>query len=235
MATTNCPIFNLNIVERRRADGSIVDEEVPLTLADLLAPLEGDKVSETLDHEDWRLYLADVFKRQVAADPTVVVLADVRVEWGPADMPAYTPDVAVMRGVRARQNWGTFDLVAERAEPVLVVEITSPATARNDRVTKRLAYGQVGVGCYVLIDTVGRRRRAAPELTVYGPGGIETLRPDARGWVWLAVVGVWIGIADGRPRCYDPAGQPIPDYVEQASRIAALEAELRRLRGESST
>jgi hypothetical protein len=56
---------------------------------------------------------------------------------------------------------------------------------------------------------------------------------------------LWLGVEQGRPRCYDEAGQPIPDYLEQtAARLAAearaeaaearlrdLEAELRRLRG----
>jgi len=75
--------------------------------------------------------------------------------------------------------------------------------------------------------------------------------PDARGWVWLAAVQVWLGVVDGEPVCFDETGQRIGGITAQAARadteaaraaaeaaaraeaetrVRALEEELRRLR-----
>ena len=233
-------------VDRVQPDGSVIVEQVPLTADEALHPREGDQVPESTLHDLWRSYLRDVFRAQTAGDPSVAVLSDVRVEWGQPDIPAYGPDVAVMIGVREQQEWRTFNVAREGAQPALIVEITSPTTASADRTTKRDDYERAGVRTYVVVDAVGQRRRQ-PRLVGYrlGEAGYEVMQPDARGWLWLATVRVWLGIEAVRPRCYDEAGQPIPDYLEQAAkvseqaariaeqaaRIAELEAALRRAGG----
>jgi Uma2 family endonuclease len=252
----------MRFVERVLDDGTVVVDTIPLTLEESLVPEEGDQVPESYLHEQWRTYLSLVFQQRLAADPAAVVLSDVRVEWGRPGVPGYTPDVAIMRGVREQREWRTFDLAEEGARPVLVIEITSPRTVENDRVAKRRAYAQVGVECYILIDTVSRRRQPSVRLVGYrrGAAGFEPLPPDARGWLWLAAVDLWLGLENGRPRLYESDGRPVPDYVEQAAqnaeqaaliaaqaarnaeqaaliaaqaaRLAEVEAELRRLRGE---
>jgi Uma2 family endonuclease len=221
-------------VERVKPDGTVIVEQEPLTAEEAMHPQEGDQVTESTLHDLWRGYLGDVFRAQVADDPTIAVLSNVRVEWGDADIPPYGPDVAVMTGVRQQREWRTFDIAREAAQPALIVEITSPSTAAADRSTKLEAYERAGVTTYVIVDAVGQRGRPHVRLVGFqlADGGYDVAQPDQRGWLWLAPARVWLGIEHGRPRCYDEAGGPIPDYLEQAARIAALEAELRRARGE---
>ena len=220
-------------VDRVQPDGTVIVEQVPLTADEALHPQEGDQVTESTLHHLWRSYLHDVFRTQAAGDLSIAVLSNVRVEWGRADIPAYGPDVAVMVGVREQREWRTFDVAREGAQPALIVEITSPSTASADRSTKLDDYERAGVQTYVVVDAVGQRGRPHLRLVGYqlGETGYDLMPPDARGWLWLAPVRVWLGIESGRPRCYDETGQPIPDYLEQTARIADLEAELRRVRG----
>ena len=72
--------------------------------------------------------------------------------------------------------------------------------------------------------------------------------PSARGWLWSEVLGVWLGVSDAPflgwqyrwLRYYDAAGRLVPTEAEQERqraeqaerRLAELEAELKRLRGE---
>jgi Uma2 family endonuclease len=235
-------------VSRVADDGTVVTERISLTLEEALAPQEGDVVPEAIFHRRWRDYLSDVFLTRLVNDPTIAVLSDQRVDWGPANIPAYSPDVVVMQGVKVHRNWRTFDLVAEGAEPLLVIEITSMTTAEADLTDKPIAYAKARVREYIVIDGESQRGRAPLRIIAYrlGESGLKPVEPDARGWYWLEAVGVWLGLERGeRPRCYDEAGQPILDYpeasermadqeariAEQAARIAALEAEVRRLRG----
>ncbi len=218
-------------VDRVQPDGTVIVEQVPLTADEALHPQAGDQVTESTLQHLWRSYLHDVFRAWVAGDRSIAVLSNVRVEWGQADVPPYGPDVAVIVGVREQQEWRTFDVAREGAQPALIVEITSPSTATADCSTKRDDYERAGVQTYVVVDAVGRRRQ--PRLIGYqlGDTGFDVMQPDARGWLWLAPVRVWLGIESGRPRCYAETGQPLPDYLEQTARIADLEAELRRVRG----
>lgn len=75
--------------------------------------------------------------------------------------------------------------------------------------------------------------------------------PDARGWLWLEPVGLWIGVTQpggdeaGAAYLYDAEGNLIGDYTsvtraaaeaearaaEAEVRLRELEAELRRQRG----
>ena len=135
--------------------------------------------------------------------------------------------------------------VARQGPPALVVEFASPATAeRHDLDTtnpraKPAVYALAGIAEYVVYDHSGR---LVPER-------LRAWRRDATG-----VYAPWPADAEGRYhsalglsfrpeppilRWYDPQGRPLPTNRElgqerdaQARRIAALEAELRRLRGE---
>jgi Uma2 family endonuclease len=230
-------------VKRVEPDGTEVVDRIALTADEALHPQEGDQVTESTLHDLWRGYLRDVFRARTADDPTIAVLSDVRVEWDRPNLPAYGPDVAVMTGVRRQQNWRTFNIDREGASPALFVEITSPSTADADRAKKRVDYGRAGVTMYIIVDAVGGRGRPQVRLVGHQAGetGYEVIQPNADGRLWLPVVRVFLGLEAGRPRCYDEAGRPIPDYVEQvaqiteqAARIAELEAELRRARGGSA-
>jgi hypothetical protein len=67
------------------------------------------------------------------------------------------------------------------------------------------------------------------------------LSPDAHGRLWIEPLQIWLGVQEQAVMCYDASGKPIGDYPDLRAalmtaeqRIAALEAELRRLRGEGN-
>jgi Uma2 family endonuclease len=234
-----------------------VVEQVPLTLEDVLHPQEGDQGTHAEAHERRCVYLYDVLSAQLAADPTAVVLKDVRVAWDVPDLKPHGPDLAVILGVRERKNWSTFDVAAEGVRPALIIEVTSPETASIDRSTKLEEYDLAEVPLYVIVDAVFPRRQPTLRLLGYrqSPAGYQVLVPNERGWLWLEPVRLWLGIQNDEIVCYDEGGQPLGDYRALSEALAAetqarreaerraeasearlreLEAELRRLRGEQA-
>src|SRR5437016_4646677 len=77
-------------------------------------------------------YLKDVFKAQLADDPKKAVISDCRVDWNLSGVRPLGPDVAAFGGIKRHRDWSTFDVKAEGAKPLLVVEVTSPDTRDND-------------------------------------------------------------------------------------------------------
>ena len=243
-------------VEQRRPDGTLDVIRVPLTLDDLLHPREGDQVTHSDAHERCCVYLYTVFTAQVASDTAAVVLKDVLVDWGIPDLRPHGPDLAVIFGVRERQNWSTFDVVAEGTRPALIVEVTSPETATIDRLVKHDEYEMADVPLYVVVDLVPRRGLPSPRLLGFalGPDGYRETPTSDEGHLWLEPLGLWLGVDGDAVVCYDAAGTAIGDFTAQVAarvealaareeaqtaqaaaeaRIQALEAELRRLRGEA--
>ncbi len=223
-------------------DGTTQIEQVPLTLEDLLHPEEGDQVTHNAAHQRRCRYLCNVFSAQLRHDRTAVVLDDVRVKWDVPELKPHGPDIMVIFGVRERKNWSTFDVAQEGVRPAVIVEVTSPETRSIDRSDKLEEYDLAGVPHYVIVDSFSRRGEETVRLLGYTqtPSGYRVLAPDTRGWLWLEPLRLFIGIADNEVVCYDEAGHPLADYAEVAealataeARLHALEAELRRLRGDT--
>ncbi|WLW52664.1 Uma2 family endonuclease [Streptomyces sp. YU58] len=80
----------------------------------------------------------------------------------PTRLGLYMPDLAVVREEELRTSGDTL-VPAGSAE--LVVEITSKATAHNDRVLKAVGYAAAGVPLYLLIDGWAP---GGPVITLYG-------------------------------------------------------------------
>ncbi len=237
-------------------DGEIRWERLPLTLEDILHPKIGDFRMHTEEHERFCIYLYNVFTARLANDSTAVVLHDVRVAWAQPGPDAHGPDIAVIFNVRQRQNWKTFKEPEEGTKPSVIIEVTSPNTRSVDLVDKVKEYERAGVPLYVIVDIYElkggpRRRLLGSQLT---PEGYVPLDPNARGWLWLEPVGVWVGLDGDNVACYDAEDNWIEDYTgvtiarakaearaaeaearaaEAEARLRQLEAELRRLRGES--
>jgi Uma2 family endonuclease len=234
-------------------DGVARFEQVPLTREDVLHPQEEDFIVQSEEHLRRQNYLYDVACSQVAADPSAVVLADVRIAWDVPGLGAHGPDLAVILGVRERKKWSTFDVAIEGVRPDLIVELTSRETASIDRSDKLDEYDLAGVPYYVIIDAVTTRRQPTLRLLGYerGPMGYQVLVPDGRGRLWLPPIRVWLGIENDEIVCYNEHDQPLGDYralalaleAEAEARAAAerradelearmreMEAELRRLR-----
>jgi colicin import membrane protein len=215
--------FGWRSIRCEHPDGTETWERVPLTLEDLLHPQEEDFIVQSRMHHLLMDYLHMVFASRLANDPTAVVLADVRVAWDVPGLGAHGPDIAVITGVRELKDWRTFDVAVEGVRPVLIAEITSPSTAHFDRTTKLEEYEAAGVQTYVIVDTVSRRGEPRVLLFAYAltPTGYQPIPPDQRGWIWLDVVRVWLGVADGELTCFDEHGQPLGDYIAVSEALHA--------------
>ncbi|MGO9470711.1 MAG: Uma2 family endonuclease [Isosphaeraceae bacterium] len=228
--------YGWRYVRIEEADGSVSFDQVPLTLEDVLFPEVGDFIVQTDAHIDDWTYLRVVFKAWLAGDPTAVVVTDCRVDWNIPGVRPLGPDVAVFFDVKQHRDWATLDVAAEGARPVLVVEITSPDTRQNDLVVKVDYYYRAGVPLYVIADAKdehdGGRRL---ELIAYRhtPAGYERIAADARGWIWLEPVRLWLGIRPDRRLGYDRLACFDPDTLEEigdytaVSQALEIEAEAR--------
>jgi Uma2 family endonuclease len=56
------------------------------------------------------------------------------------------PDLFILPGLPASRSW------ADTAPPLLVIEVLSPATARYDRLVKRLRFQRAGIAEYWIVD-----------------------------------------------------------------------------------
>lgn len=125
-------------------------------------------------------------------------------------------------------NWSTFSVAVEGVRPTIVFEITSLETATIDRSVKLEEYELAGVPLYIIVDGVSRRQNPAVRLQGFAltPTGYEMLRPDERGWLWLEPVRIWLAVAEDEVVCHDESGQPLGDYCALAATLAAERAAL---------
>ncbi len=240
-STDTEPFYGWRFIRRELPDGTVEWDQVPLTYEDVLHPEEGDQVTHSSIHQRRWHYLREVFERQVADDPSAVVLDDVRIEWDVPDLRPHGPDLMVIFGVRERKNWSTFRVAEEGVRPALIVEITSPETRGHDVMTKVDHYELAGVPLYVIVDAVERRGQPGVRLIGYTltPEGYRVLAPDDQGRLWLAPVRVWLGVHDGEIICYDDSGRPLGDHLAlvralQAEEQARREAEARAVAEEQA-
>jgi Uma2 family endonuclease len=209
-------------------------EQVPLTLDDVLHPEVGDFLVHSDRHETDRMYLTAVLRARLEPSGQAIVLSDVRVAWDVPDLRPHGPDVMVIPGLRERRDWSTFDVVEEGVRPALIIEITSPETRENDVERKVAHYARAGVAQYVIVDNIGRRGERQLRLLDYRLVG-EHYRlqpPDARGWVYLELAGLWLGVEGDHVVCYTDDGAAFGDYaavVQQAAEEAAARAEAEAL------
>ena len=133
-------------------------------------------------------------------------------------MYAHGPDLAVIFNVRERQNWATFNVIAEGTRPALIVEITSPSTRVNDVEDKVREYAEVAVPRYVIVDADESNGTRTISFIHYqltaGATRYEQVSVSANGRVWLPEVRLWLGAENGRVVCFDARGQRLDNYVE---------------------
>ena len=205
-------------------------EPVPLTLEDVLHPDVGDFIVHSDRHETNRMYLTAVLRARLEAHGRAIVLSDVRVAWDVPDLRPHGPDVMVIPGLRERRDWSTFDVAEEGVRPALMIEITSPETRENDVVWKVAHYARAGVAQYVIVDNVGRRGERQLRLLDYRLVG-DTYRlqpPDERGWVYLELAELWVGVEGDHVVCYADDGTAFGDYATVVQQAAEAEARARQ-------
>jgi colicin import membrane protein len=227
--------YGWRYVRITRPDGTEKFDQVPLTLEDVLFPETGDFIVQTDPHDNDLTYLKDVFKAQLAPDPHAAVISDCRVDWNLPGVRPLGPDIAVFFGVKRHKGWVTLDVKAERVRPVLVVEVTSPDTRANDLEDKFDYYYRAKVPLYVIVDALqddDRGRRLRLKAYRRTRTRYREIAPDARGWIWLEPVRVWLGVAQDprtgcdRVVCYDENGEELGDYTA-ISQALAMEKDAR--------
>jgi colicin import membrane protein len=215
-------------------DGTVTFDQVPLSLEDVLFPEEGDFIVQTEGHIADVVYLRTVFKAQTSDDPSVAVVADGRVDWNLPGVKPLSPDIAVFRGVRRYCNWNTFDVAAEGAKPLLVVEVTSPTTRQNDLGIKFDFYFRAEVPFYLIADVAVAGEERHIELSGYQltQNEYELVKPDSRGRIYLEAVRLWVGVTVDplggfeRLACYDPdTGEELGDFLAALKNVARAREE----------
>ncbi|MFS8841327.1 hypothetical protein NW828_08705, partial [Synechococcus sp. W55.2] len=91
-------------------------------------------------------------------------------------------------------------------------------------------YARAGVAQYVIVDNIGRRGERQLRLLDYRLVG-DTYRlqpPDARGWVYLEVAGLWLGVEGDHVVCYTDDGTAFGDYATVVQQAAEAEARARQ-------
>ncbi|MFI5460211.1 MAG: Uma2 family endonuclease [Isosphaerales bacterium] len=249
--------YGYRYVRKKLPNGRVGFDRVPLTLEDVLHPQFGDVHVLSSAHSLDCRYTHDVLDAWLADDPSAAVLSDVGVFWDEPELEHHSPDITVILGVQRRQDWSSFHVKTEGVRPVLIVEVTSPATRVNDVKTKVEEYAQARVPFYVIADARGRGKKRRLKLISYRleRGAYKPVELDEQGRAWLEPVRLWLGTAvnpetgGDRLVLIDPAtGEEIGNYTaisralaaaaqskrESEARIRELEAEVRRLRGQAS-
>jgi hypothetical protein len=208
--------YGWRFVYRKQLGGSLIEEQVPLTLEDLLLPEEGDFIAQTVGHNQDRACLMLVLKARLAGDPSAVVISDCRVAWDVPGLKPLGPDVAVFFGMQGYEDWGTLDVAREGAISALVVEVTSPDTRTNDVGIKKEFYHRArraavsDRGCPI----EEGRSASPPSPPSAHPGRLRANPPNERRLVWLDSFGIWLVGAEGAAVCYDgETAEEIGDYT----------------------
>ncbi len=151
------------------------------------------------------------------------------------------------------ERFNTYRLWEVGKPPAFVLEIGSPSTATTDLVRKRNLYAQLGISEYWRYDSTGGNFYREPLVgEVLSAGEYRRLdlhhEPDGMVWAHSPALGLDLCWHEGRLRFYNPdSGRWLLTPLEtedarlaaESARLAAearaaeLEAELRRLRGQS--
>ncbi len=211
-------------------DGSTRHEQVPLTLEDTLHPQLGDHVVEGPMHDQYRMYLAGVFRERLSDDPTAWVLSDCGVYWDHPDHTYHAPDIAVLTGLHEPQgilHRDSYSVVEWGEKPFLIVEIVSRHIRSNDVEKKFKAYHELGISCCVILDRVASDDDWSVVGYQHTPRRYLKMPTDERGRLWLGDLGVWLGVKDHKVVCWDGVtGEEIGDYVAMSKQLKTTSKQL---------
>jgi colicin import membrane protein len=228
----------------RLPSGEVVEQQIPLTVEDLLDPQLGDEVPQSDPHHELLLVVDELLTRRFASREDVCVASDMKMLWGIPGFKEPSPDIAVIRGVRRKRDpeRTVFDIVKEGTRPCLVIEIVSATDAevrRNDYERKVKIYERAGIPEYIILDPPTSFTKGRLLVTGYrlgSDGRYHPIEPDREGRLLSATTGLLFGVAeDGRTiRIVDAAtGEPLatPIELEEIGKAvlerAAREAEAR--------
>src|SRR5262249_24949971 len=208
--------YGWRYVQRTLPSREVEQEQVPLTLEDVLHPREGDVIPERLIHERDRRYLAEVFGTRPLSPPATVVTSDLLIDWGVPGLGNHAPDVAVFVGLSQELDptVGTLRLAELGGRCLLVVEVVSPATRSNDVVQKGEHYHTAGVPLYGVVDWEREDRPRRLRVFRDGPLGYREETPGPPAPVLLEALGLELSLGEDRVVCRDArTGSEVGDYA----------------------
>lgn len=243
----------------RLPNGEITEQAIPLTPEDLLDPQPGDEVTQSEPHFKFLILLATLLRGHYEFRDDVLVTGDMKILWGIPGLPDPSPDIAVIPGVRQKDDpsRGSFDVLKEGARPCLIIEVVSaadPEVRRNDYENKVEIYQQAGIAEYLILDPPTPTTRGRLLWTGYrlgADGRYRRIEPDLEGRLLSETTRLLFGVdSDGKTllivdaqtsqRLLEPAHQALREAearkaAEERAReanaeIARLRAELERLK-----
>ncbi len=201
-ADTNPYPYGYRYVQRAGTNGEVVHDQVPLTLEDVLHPLEDDVISENTDHNTDRDYIKRACLSRLRRVTGALVMSDCIIDWDHPTIRPMSPDVSVIFDVAdPNMRRGTFYTAREGTWPSAVVEIVSPHSRTND-IRKIDLYYQLEIPEYVLID---QERDDGPRALIHRrwepTGWVETR--DGGNGVVIQAANVRLRLRDDHVVCFD--------------------------------
>ncbi len=166
---------------------------------------DGKPLGETPLHRDELVELVFRLRRHFAHDPTVYVSGNMMMYYQAGNPRAsLSPDVFVALGAGERYR-RVYKIWEEACGPTFVVEVSSLATAREDRGRKKDLFARLGVVEYWLYDPEGEYLE--PPLQGFRLSGWRyvPIAPDEAGVFTSDVLGLELRLVDGLLEVFDPA------------------------------
>ena len=211
-------------------DGRERQVMVPLTEEDFLHPQEEDRFMITDAHLTAMIYLRHAIRAANARRADVKVFADHRVDFQIDGLEPLGPDVIAFDNFQTPWNplLGTVPVDDLGAQPMAVIEVTSPATRAADLTAKPKLYHAAGVPYYVVVDVAGPPE--AERILAYrrGVSDYKPLPRDPQLGYFVPRVGVWLRWEDGLVVAANEAGDDIAGPDGMAAELAAAEIRAER-------
>ncbi|MEM7530666.1 MAG: Uma2 family endonuclease [Chloroflexota bacterium] len=171
-----------NIIETL-PDGTETYYQIPLTQADFLDPQLGDEFVQSAKHNALVLTLYAKYDTHYRYEDTVGIYSDVKMLWRIPKLKEPSPDLAIVPNIKDKlKQRSSFDTVAEKTKPIMVIEVVSPNYPGDDT-DKVKIYQQAGVQEYFIIDP--NFERDEKEMTITGYRLVndvyEKIMPDEQG------------------------------------------------------
>ena len=185
----------------RTANGREDLVRIPLTPEEALHPEEGYVIPVSTAHTDTTIDIRNMLRARYTSQPTMAVFHDLVFEWDHPEIGNYAPDIAVVPHVREREaDRGTFNVAQEGTRPLLIIEVVSPRTRKDDRVTKVKDYARLGVQEYVYIDKRTQKGETLWEVAGFrlDEGFYLPIVPDEDGAIYCETLNIRIGLEQGQ-------------------------------------
>ncbi len=173
-------------------DGTVIFHDIPLDPEDFLNPELGDQMPQGPQHAEQAVRIYNKLRKHCRRDPHTAVLFDCKMKWGIPGLNEPFPDIAVIPGVRDRDNIrGSFYVAEQGTRPALIIEIMSPGYAGDDT-AKVGIYERAGIREYIILNPHFEDESLPFELTGYRlvRGRYQKMIPDPDGRLLSRSIGV---------------------------------------------